>query len=230
MNILGISDSHEAHACLLTDGEIISVMAEERLSRLKADMGYPKRAIESVLKISGLKSDDLDFIVFAGTSGNHFQRIYKPNALFSVKDWIDQCEFYWKPVLIEKKNLNSLDDFHLFKHLRGNELKSDPYYPYVEMVENNDANILSAFNNLRKLTVSNHLNIDETKVSFIRHEDCHKIYGFHSNHLPDLNERALVFTIEGGGDDSSRHMAGTPRSGEQGTVGPWLRALLHPGA
>ena len=52
MIILGISDSHESHACLLVDGVIVAAIAEERLSRLKTDSSYPKRAIESVIAIS----------------------------------------------------------------------------------------------------------------------------------------------------------------------------------
>ena len=51
--ILGISDSHEAHACILVNGNVVCAIAEERLTRLKADMGYPKNAIDAVLKISG---------------------------------------------------------------------------------------------------------------------------------------------------------------------------------
>ena len=37
MIILGISDSHEAHACIVKSGKIISAAAEERFSRIKSD-------------------------------------------------------------------------------------------------------------------------------------------------------------------------------------------------
>ena len=57
--ILGISDSHEAHACILVDGKVVCAVAEERITRLKADMGYPKNAIEAVLKISELTHEKL---------------------------------------------------------------------------------------------------------------------------------------------------------------------------
>jgi predicted NodU family carbamoyl transferase len=69
MVILGIGDSHEAHACIVRDGELCAVMAEERLSRLKADMGYPRRAIESVMKYSGTSAEEIDVVAFAGREG-----------------------------------------------------------------------------------------------------------------------------------------------------------------
>ena len=46
MIILGIADSHDSHACILRDGKLEAIISEERLSRSKADMGYPFRSIE----------------------------------------------------------------------------------------------------------------------------------------------------------------------------------------
>ena len=36
MIILGISDNHEAHACILKDGVLLACIAEERLTRVKS--------------------------------------------------------------------------------------------------------------------------------------------------------------------------------------------------
>ena len=111
MIVLGISDSHESHACIVRDGKLVAVMAEERLSRLKADMGYPYRSIDAVLKIAGVTPTEIDVVAFAGAQGNHFQRLFKMNALFSVKEWIRQCREFWKPVLMEQQPLTAWDDF-----------------------------------------------------------------------------------------------------------------------
>ena len=126
MIILGIADTHEAHACILRDGEIVAIMAEERLSRLKADMCYPKKSIDSVIRIAGIEPSDIDIVAFAGAQlGLYmFQCLYKMNALFSVRDWIKQCEKYWGPRLIENKKLTPFDDFELLNydphpHIKG---------------------------------------------------------------------------------------------------------------
>lgn len=65
MNILGISALyHDSAACLVQNGEIISAAQEERFSRKKHDSSFPRSAIEYCLKYSGLKIDNLDYIVF----------------------------------------------------------------------------------------------------------------------------------------------------------------------
>ena len=67
---------------------------EERLSRLKADTGYPQRSIDAVLSIAGIDAKDGDL----GTRGYLFQALYKCNATLSVQDWVKQCHKYWKPI------------------------------------------------------------------------------------------------------------------------------------
>ena len=108
-----------------------------------------------------------------------FRIQYKPN-----KNWVFVCE----PCLICVKENN-------------------PYYKYFleakkKYKENNYHPQLFKFGNeLRKKTVVEHLDIPEEKIKFYRHEDCHKVYGFHSSVKND--KEALVFTLEGLGDDSS---------------------------
>lgn len=203
MTILGISDSHEAHACIVRDGHLLAVMAEERFSRLKADIGYPKRSIEAVLAISRIDPREIDRVVFAGAKGQPFQRLYKINALCGVKDWIRQCREFWGPKLLDGKPLTALDDFEIMKRVRDpDDLAADPYFPFLERIRGRDPREHDdIFNALRREVVCRHLGINPEIVTWYRHEDCHKAYGYWS--APFAGERALVFTIEGGGDDSS---------------------------
>ena len=76
MNILGIAHSHEAHACIVSDGKLINCIAEERLSRLKADSSFPKRAVDWVLSDAKMGAADLDLVCVAGQSG----RLFKPSS------------------------------------------------------------------------------------------------------------------------------------------------------
>ena len=202
MIILGISDSHEGHGCIVRDGELVATVAEERLSRLKGDMGYPRRSIDAVLEIAGIDAEELDLVAFAGGKGSAFQRIYKQNAVFSVHDWVEQNRKYWGPLLLEKKKLTAIDDFDMFHHVCGSSITDDPYFPFIERARCLDPkDYANVFNRLRVQVVVDHLGIDPSKVHFYRHEDCHKAYGFYSS--PHKNDEALVFTLEGGGDDSS---------------------------
>ena len=63
--ILGIHDGHNCGASLICDGAVIASVNEERLSRKKNDVGYPRRAIEDVLAIGGIDAGALDTVVYA---------------------------------------------------------------------------------------------------------------------------------------------------------------------
>ncbi len=65
MNILGITCTHDAAACLVADGAILANAAEERFSRIKHDWGFPIAAIKSCLVQSGMTGRDIDVVVIA---------------------------------------------------------------------------------------------------------------------------------------------------------------------
>ncbi|MDO8599258.1 MAG: carbamoyltransferase C-terminal domain-containing protein [bacterium] len=213
MTILGISDSHESHACIVRDGVLLAAMAEERLSRLKADIGYPKRSIEAILRMTGIDPTSIDLVAFAGARGQAFHRLYKYQALCSVRDWIRQCREFWKPKLFEGKPLTALDDFELMRGVRDPaDLAADPYFPFLEQIRGRETREYDGiFNTLRRDVVAQHLGIDPKIVRFFRHEDCHKAYGYYSSPFHDAS--ALVLTIEGGGDDSSATVSTMTPSG-----------------
>ena len=109
--ILGIADSHEAHACLVYDGELIAAIAEERLTRLKADSGFPINAVHQCLALT-VRLATLMLPLWQ-VWRNLFKSIYKMNALFKTDDWIRQCYEIWKPVLLEGR------EFPILKILRS---------------------------------------------------------------------------------------------------------------
>ena len=73
MIILGIhgdyfNPSHEvfeSNASIVRDGEIISAISEERLSRVKLDGRFPSNSIKENLRITGLTLSDIDYVVFS---------------------------------------------------------------------------------------------------------------------------------------------------------------------
>ena len=62
MIILGINDTHDASACLLSNGKLISAIAEERCQRKKNISGFPHQAIKEVLNEANLSIKDIDII------------------------------------------------------------------------------------------------------------------------------------------------------------------------
>ncbi|MHA1564886.1 MAG: carbamoyltransferase C-terminal domain-containing protein [Alphaproteobacteria bacterium] len=202
MIILGISEGHEAHACILRDGVLVAAIAEERLSRIKMDSRYPRRAIDSVLATAAIDPAEIDIVAFAGKSDWIWATLYNKHAKFSVQDWIDECDLYWKPILLEGKTVSPFAIFDRFRHHGGPDLESEPYYPMLDQVRHAPVSEWGAIGDaIRTQTIRNHLGLGPDKVRFLRHEDCHKAYGLYSS--PGPRQDTLVLTIEGGGDDSS---------------------------
>ena len=63
--ILGIHDGHNCGASVSCDGVIVASLSEERLSRKKNEVGYPRRSVEAVLALARIKPSELSAIVYA---------------------------------------------------------------------------------------------------------------------------------------------------------------------
>jgi carbamoyltransferase len=88
MYILGISCFyHDSAAALLSDGELIAAAEEERFSRLKHDNSFPSNAIAYCLDHAGIKTQDLDYVVFYEKPLQKFERILKTNLSMYPRSW-----------------------------------------------------------------------------------------------------------------------------------------------
>jgi len=75
MRILGISDHLTCGAALIEDGRIVAAVNEERLVRMKMVLGFPRKSIEEVLSIAGVRPEELDYVALASETG-HFLNEY----------------------------------------------------------------------------------------------------------------------------------------------------------
>src|SRR5579864_7110809 len=53
---------HDSSACIARDGKLLFAVAEERISRIKHDAGFPHRAIRACLEFAGVRPDQLDAV------------------------------------------------------------------------------------------------------------------------------------------------------------------------
>jgi carbamoyltransferase len=66
MIILGISPlDKDATVTLMVDGVVTHAIAEERLSRQKMHAGFPREAINMVLRLAGITARDVDHVMYA---------------------------------------------------------------------------------------------------------------------------------------------------------------------
>src|SRR3979490_1357566 len=83
MLTLGInySQMHDSSACIVRDGELLFAVAEERISRLKHDAGFPKSAIRACLDFANVGAEQLDEVCFGWqTAGPVFRHDFKGYA------------------------------------------------------------------------------------------------------------------------------------------------------
>ena len=73
--ILGITDGHTSGACLLRNGKVEYAISEERISRNKNEAGYPKLAVEKILKLSNVKAEEIHTVALAGKF-SHEKKFY----------------------------------------------------------------------------------------------------------------------------------------------------------
>ncbi len=66
--ILAIHEDTNANAALLRGNRILAAVAEERLTRTKFQAGYPRLAVQEVLRLAGVTLDQVDAVV----AGNRF--------------------------------------------------------------------------------------------------------------------------------------------------------------
>lgn len=86
MKILGISAFyHDSAAALVINGSIVAAAQEERFTRKKHDLGYPKNSIEYCLNFAGLKASDIDYVVFYDKPLSKFDRLLKTYLAFAPK-------------------------------------------------------------------------------------------------------------------------------------------------
>ena len=93
MNILGISAFyHDAAACLLVDGDLISAAQEERFTGIKHDLSFPINSIKYCLAHSNLSPEQIDYVVFYDKPFLKFERLLETYLAYvcvakNVPDW-----------------------------------------------------------------------------------------------------------------------------------------------
>ena len=81
MKILGIHDGHNASACLLVEGRIEYAIQEERLTNIKNFIGFPEKAIKTILRLSSSNLEDLDIVAFAS---DYMGKPFPPRDIIEV--------------------------------------------------------------------------------------------------------------------------------------------------
>jgi carbamoyltransferase len=77
---INYSQMHDSSACIVRDGELLFAAAEERISRIKHDAGFPRLAIQACLDFAKVTAAQIDEVCFgwqtAGPVYRHDLKLY----------------------------------------------------------------------------------------------------------------------------------------------------------
>jgi carbamoyltransferase len=178
MIVLGLIDSKPSAAAILRDGRVLAALAEERVCRMKLASGMPRAAIERTLADSGLSPEDIDRVAIA-------QRVsvFEPEPIPWV-GWFDgrdrQKTAGFDALSARLAPLVGRFPWAWSAHHRLKALKSRKRLSEIPRLLAREYGI-------------------EAPVTFFDHHYCHATSAYYTSGF----DRALVITLDGGGDGLS---------------------------
>jgi carbamoyltransferase len=177
MIVLGITETHCATAAILRDGAIVGCASEERFTRLKNDAGYPRLAVDALLREVGLTPRDIDFVALAGA------RAY-------ARDWMNR-------VLHDGAYAREYYGVRLDEPARGLGRKVRKLGARVGLTDSARGKF-DLSDDQRLAFVTEHLGIARERIVTYDHHLCHAAAAYFGS--PFAGERALVLTNDNSGD------------------------------
>jgi carbamoyltransferase len=92
---VGLNCSHDAAACLIIDGTVVSAMSEERLTRKKHQRGFPRNAVSYCLKAGSISSTtNVDLVVINEQPPTDIDRLLRPFISEDVQVQLNPSHHY----------------------------------------------------------------------------------------------------------------------------------------
>ena len=177
---MGLNCSNDGTAALLRDGQIIAAAAEERFSRIKLHLGFPRRAIISCLKQAGITPKQIDVIVFSFSDYLRANPFYT-NALVSDRGCVD----------IENELSLGIFAGELMRQLAKGHL---PSLSFKKFSEKNS--VLTRRIYIRAL---NELGFENPNITAVDHHLAHAASAYYTSGY----DKCLIVTADGSGDNHS---------------------------
>src|SRR5215207_1071779 len=189
MIVLGIIDSKPSSAAILKDGQILSAIAEERLCRMKMASGMPRQAIQQVMVDAGITAKDIDMVSVA-------QRVsvFEPEPI-PWNGWFDK---------------NHAGKPRPFEKISGALAPVAGYIPFAQKAHHQLKDLLSR---KRLSQIPDYLEREygiTAPVKYYDHHYCHAASAYYTSSY----DRALVVTLDGGGDG----LSGSVYQGDNGLL------------
>jgi carbamoyltransferase len=183
MRFLGLHDGQTSGAAIVDDGRVLAAVNEERLVRLKLARGFPWKAIEEVMRLSGTSPEDLAGVGVAQKSMSFYPEVR------GWKGWFEER--------------GTADDLHsLFFRAASRYAGLAGRIPILKQLYY----ALRAPHYARRRAHIRRILADRyglsAPVTFFHHHEAHAAGAYYASGFED----ALVVTMDGGGDGHSSHV------------------------
>ncbi len=196
MTVIGIFDGHNASAALTIDGEVLCAIQEERFTKRKNETCFPQYAVRYILETYQLNNDNIDMVAMSTTDRTDINNIQYPiDSVFSIADYIDMMEEYWKPKLSGKPYVKAYAK-KVFEEKYPNETTF--HNIPLEFYDLDRPILQQKMQELIRNDVAAFMHIDAEKVRYFDHHTCHVMYGYFAN--PNKKEKTIAITVDANGD------------------------------
>lgn len=202
MKLLALQLGHNATAATMEDGVIRGVISQEKFDNIKNSSAFPLDAIQALCAREGWSASDIDHVLLSS------RYIYAPSAFATIDD---QARRQYSPNLIVRL-ARRLEGSAIGKALPGLFAQARTARR-AHQRQQGDAYVQE---HLAKAGLA------RTPVTRIDHHLCHARAAYHGLARTDSNEPALVFTMDGEGDEISSTVSLVNANGE------WQRLAQSP--
>lgn len=186
MKVLGITTECDGGAALIEDGHILAAVNEERLSRMKLVVGFPRASIREVLDLADTGVEELDHVLVAAAE-----------SIFV--DELEPFPGWFQPSKDSNGSGTSRDFGHVVKKFAG---RFSRYRSHLPFLENGYYTLLlhSYWQRRRRIRQILHEEFGIVcPIKFVDHHLAHITSAYFTSGFDD----ALVVSIDGGGDRKS---------------------------
>ena len=183
MNILGIHIGHNSTVSLIKDNKLRFTISEEKFTNIKNCAGFPKFAMDYILKQSGMvEPSDLDGVMIAG--------LYFPKTAINQEN--TEPSYGAEPFIRDKI-------FRAFQIFDRNPMLERAHIGITEWLYKKK---LDNQHDIREY-ISKEYGISYSAINFIHHHTAHAYSPIGFYNLHDKRTPTLVFTQDGCGDTLS---------------------------
>jgi len=178
MIVLGLIDSKPSAAALIDNGQIVAAIAEERLCRMKMASGVPRQAIGQVIAEAGISTKDIDRLAVAQEVS-----VFEPEPI-PWTGWFNDGQ------TLKTKRFDQLSST-LAPVFGKSSLAWEAHHQFKRFVSRE---------RIRRIpTLLREVYGITAPIRFYDHHYCHATSAYYTSNF----DRALVVTLDGGGDARS---------------------------